>query len=139
MKTLTRVIMPTKRILVIDDERAICEVVKLCLSDLGGWDVLTVHSPLEGLRRAALDRPDAIVLDISMPEMDGFTFLERLRKNPDTQALPVVLLSAKARWLDPQLLRQYQIAGALAKPFDPIQLSAQIAAFLGWDFSSLLD
>lgn len=139
MKTLERVRMPVKTILVIEAQRAICEFVKLCLSDLGGWDVFAVNSPLEGLRTAALDRPDAIVLDISMPEMDGFTLLDRLRKNPDTQAIPVVLLSAKARWLDPQLLRKYQIAGALAKPFDPIKLSAQIAAFLGWDFPSLTD
>ncbi|WP_017720333.1 response regulator [Kamptonema formosum] len=139
MKTLERVRMPVKSILVIDDERAICEVVKLCLSDLGGWDVFAVNSPLEGLRRASLDRPDAIVVDISMPEMDGFTFLERLRNNPDTQAIPVVLLSAKARWLDPQVLRKYKIAGAIAKPFDATALSARIAAFLGWDFPSLTD
>lgn len=138
MKTFQRVNMPTKTILVIDDERTVCEIVKLCLSDLGGWDVFAVNSPLEGLRRAALDRPDAIVLDISMPEMDGFVFLERLRKNPDTQDIPVVLLSGKVRWIDPQILRKYKIAGAIAKPFDAAKLSAQIAAFLGWDFTPLM-
>ncbi|MCU0516976.1 MAG: response regulator [Oscillatoria sp. Prado101] len=126
--------MTVQTILVIDDERYICEIVKLCLSDLGGWDVFTVNSPLEGLRRAADERPDAIVMDISMPEMDGFTFLERLRKNPDTQDIPVVLLTGNARWIDPQILRKYKIAGAIAKPFDAINLSAQIAKFLGWDF-----
>ena len=134
MNTLQRVKMPVKTILVIDDERYICELVKLCLSDLGGWDVFSVNSPLEGLRRAADDPPDAIVVDISMPEMDGLTFLERLRKNPDTQDIPVVVLSAKARWLAPQILRKYKIAGAIAKPFDAAKLSAQIAALLGWDF-----
>jgi CheY-like chemotaxis protein len=139
MKTFQLVRMPTKTILVIDDEVTVSEIVKLCLSDLGGWNVFAVNSPLEGLRRAALDRPDAIVLDISMLEMDGFAFLERLRKNPDTQAIPVVLLSGKARWLDPQILRKYQVAGAISKPFDATKLSAQIAALLGWDFTSLTD
>ena len=87
--------MTTKTILIIDDERNVRELIALCLKDLGGWDVLTVDSALEGLHRSAIDRPDAIVLDISMPGMDGLMFLERLRKNPETQAIPVVLLSAK--------------------------------------------
>ncbi|MBW4492960.1 MAG: response regulator [Oscillatoria princeps RMCB-10] len=139
MKTFQLEMMPTKTILVIDDEVTVSEIVKLCLSDLGGWNVFAVNSPLEGLRRAALDRPDAIVLDISMLEMDGFAFLERLRKNPETQAIPVVVLSGKARWIDPQILQKYQVAGAIAKPFDATRLSAQIAALLGWDFTSLMD
>jgi CheY-like chemotaxis protein len=133
MNTLQLVKMPTKTILVIDDEVIISEIVQLCLSDLGGWNASAVNSPLEGLQRAASEQPDAILLDISMPTMDGFAFLERLRKNPETQAIPVVLLSAKVKYLDSQILRKYQVAGAIAKPFDPIMLSVQIAKLLGWD------
>ncbi len=137
MKILQRVRMSTKTILVIDDELSVSELVKFCLSDLGGWDVSVVNCPLEGLHRAASDTPDAIVLDISMPEMDGFEFLERLRNNPETQTMPVVLLSANARWLDPQLLRKYAVAGAISKPFDPTKLSIQVAGLMGWDSPSL--
>ena len=67
--------------------------------------------------------------------MDSFMFLEKLRNNPETQAIPIVLLSAKARWLDSQILQQYQIAGVILKPFDPVTLPVQIATLLGWDFS----
>ncbi len=133
METLPLIRMPTKTILVIDDEVAVSEIVKLCLSDLGGWDVSVVSSPLQGLQRAVFDRPDAIVLDISMPGMDGFAFLEQLRKTPETQAIPVILLSAKVRWINSQILQKYQVAGAIAKPFDALRLSTQIAMLLGWD------
>jgi CheY-like chemotaxis protein len=135
MNVLEEVTITTKTILLIDDEVIVREIVELCLKDLAGWNVLTVDSPSKGLQRAAFDRPDAIVLDLSMRGMDSFRFLEKLRNNPDTQAIPVVLLSAKARWLDSQILQQYQIAGVILKPFDPVTLPVQIATLLGWDFS----
>jgi len=133
MKTLPRIKMSSKTILVIDDEVTISEIIQLCLSDLGGWNAIAVNSPLAGLQRAARDRPDAIVLDISMPTMDGFMFLEQLRKNPETQDIPVILLSAKVKYLDSEILKKYRVVGAIAKPFDPILLSDRIAQLLGWN------
>ncbi|MER3492468.1 MAG: response regulator [Mastigocladus sp. ERB_26_2] len=135
MNVLEEVTITTKTILLIDDEVSVREIVELCLKDLGGWNVLTVDSRAKGLQGAAFDRPDAIVLDLSMCGMDSFMFLEKLRNNPETQAIPIVLLSAKARWLDSQILQQYQIAGVILKPFDPVTLPVQIATLLGWDFS----
>ncbi|HEY9848719.1 MAG TPA: response regulator [Leptolyngbyaceae cyanobacterium] len=137
MNSASVVSMTTKTILVIEDERNVRDIVQFCLEDLAGWNVLAVSSALEGLQRAALARPDAILLDISMPEMDGFMFLEVLRNNSQTQAIPVVLVSAKARWLDPQILQKYQVAGAIAKPFDVIGFPSQLAKLLGWNFIPL--
>ncbi len=124
-------IAATKTILLVDDEINVRELVKLCLTDLGGWDVITVDTPFPGLERAEIDSPDAIVLDLSM--RGSFMFLKQLRNNVKTQAIPVVLLSATARWLDPEFMQQYQIAGVILKPFDPITLTVEIAKILRWD------
>ncbi|WP_066382850.1 MULTISPECIES: response regulator [unclassified Anabaena] len=126
-----------KKILIIDHEINVREIVELCLKDLGGWNVMTADSPLQGLQTAAVDHPDAILLDISTLGIDSFGFLEQLRHNPKTQAIPVLLLSAKARWLDSQMLRQYNIAGVILKPFDPVTLPVQIAKILHWDFTAI--
>jgi CheY-like chemotaxis protein len=131
MSTL-EVALATKRILLIDHEVHVSEVVQACLNDLGGWDVLSVASAWEGLNQAMAAQPDAIVLDISMPGMDGFAFLQQLRANPVTQSIPVVLLTAKARWFTPQQLQQLGLAGAIAKPFHPLSLTNEIAKALGW-------
>ncbi|MBE9000941.1 MULTISPECIES: response regulator [unclassified Nostoc] len=129
----------SKTILLIDDELNVREIVKLCLQDLAGWNVVTADSPLEGLLSAVRDSPDAIVLDISIRDTASFELINKIRNNPETQAIPVVLLSAKVRWLNSQILRQYQVAGIILKPFDPVTLPAQIATLLGWDFTSLIN
>jgi CheY-like chemotaxis protein len=139
MNMLKEVNITGKTILLIDDELNVREIVKFCLQDLAGWNVLTADSFLEGLQNAVRDSPDAIVLDISIRDMASFEFMNKLRNNPDTQAIPVVLLSAKARWLDSQILRQYQVVGVIPKPFNPVTLPAQVAKLLGWDFTSLMD
>lgn len=133
MGALEVVNLTTKKILLIDDEIIVREVVELCLQDLGGWHVLIADSPLDGLHRAALEHPDAILLDLSMRGMDSLMFMNQLRNNPETQAIPIVVLSAKAKWIDSQILRQYQVAGIILKPFDPVKLSVEIATILGWD------
>lgn len=132
MTTIKEINISSRTILLIDDEISVKEIVGLCLKDLGGWDVLIANSPLDGLQRAELFYPDAIILDLSIRTMNSFRLIEQLRNNPQTQAIPIVLLSAKARWIDPQVLRQYQIAGVILKPFDPVTLHFQIAAILGW-------
>ena len=139
MNMLQEINISGKTILLIDDELNVREIVKFCLQDLAGWDVVTADSPLEGLQNAVRHSPDAIVLDISIRDMASFEFMNKLRNNPETQAIPVVLLSAKARWLDSQILRQYQVAGVILKPFNPVTLPAQVAQLLGWDFTSLMD
>ncbi|BAY15004.1 response regulator receiver domain protein [Anabaenopsis circularis NIES-21] len=134
MKALEAINITTKNILIIDDELNVREIVELCLKDLAGWNVVTADSPFTGLQRAVLDQPDAIVLDWSMRGMDNFKFIKQFKSHPQTQAIPLVLLSAKARWIDSQILREYQIVGVILKPFNPVTLPAQIAEILGWDF-----
>lgn len=135
MKALQVVAMTTKTILLIYKEPNMQEVVKACLTDLGGWNVRVANSTLEGLQQAILYQPDSIILDISTGAMDEFLLLKQLSKLPTTQGIPVVLLTLKAKWVDLQksLFPQDQIAAVIVNPLEPAMLSVQIAQVLGWD------
>jgi CheY-like chemotaxis protein len=122
----------TKRLLVVDDEDSLRELVSTCLEDLGGWTAIEAASGQEGLLQAQAQLPDAILLDVSMPEMDGFEFYKHLKANPITQALPVILLTAKVLPDDRARFTEMDIAGFITKPFDPTLLCDQIAELLNW-------
>ncbi|MBW4472175.1 MAG: response regulator [Stenomitos rutilans HA7619-LM2] len=122
-----------KRILVIDDEEALRELAAICLEDLGGWDVTVAASGHEGLMQAATHTPDAILLDVSMPDMDGFAVYEQLKADDSLCQLPVVLLTAKVLPGDRSRFAQMDVAGVITKPFDPTSLCAELAAILGWE------
>jgi CheY-like chemotaxis protein len=135
----TTKIMATKSILLIDDEETVRELVSVCLSDLAGWDIITVASAQEGLNQLAIQCPDAILLDILMPGMDTITFLERLHENPVTQSIPVILLTVRARWFTPQKLQHLGVIQAIAKPFNPVNLPYTIAQALQWELQTDFD
>lgn len=124
--------MGAKRILIIDDEADIREVAQVSLEMVGGWEVLTARSGGEGLALARDQRPDAILLDVMMPDMDGPTTFKKLQEDPASRGIPVVLLTAKA--LQPQQgpLADLEVAAVIAKPFDPMALPRQLADALGW-------
>ena len=130
--------MLSKRILVIDDEDVIQEVVQGCFEDVAGWEVLLASSGREGLEQVVAEQPDAIVLDEMMPGMDGIAFLKRLRANDDNPSIPVVLLTAKVDLADPKLLRELGVVDAIAKPFDAIALVERVAEVLGWTVAAEL-
>ncbi|KAF3889945.1 MULTISPECIES: response regulator [Nostocales] len=124
--------MATKRILVVDNEEYIQEVTKICLETVAGWDVVTAGSGKEGISKAEDFQPDAILLDVMMPDMDGPTTFEKLQENPTTKAIPVILLTAKIQASDRRRYAQMGIKTAIAKPFNPLELAGQIAEALGW-------
>jgi CheY-like chemotaxis protein len=126
-------VITTKTILLINSEPNAREVMQACLSDVGNWNVLTAGSLLEGLRQALLHPPDAIILELPNTGMDEFRVLEKLRAQPITQKIPVVLLRARAKWLDSQLLQRYQVAGVITNSLDPAILSERVAQLLDWD------
>jgi CheY-like chemotaxis protein len=124
--------MSSKRILVIDDEEAVQEVIQGCLEELADWQVLLASSGGEGLAIASTEPLDAILLDVSMPLMNGVETFQKLQANPVTQAIPVILLTAKVQPAEQAQFGQLSLAGMIAKPFDPMMLVAQIAQILGW-------
>lgn len=123
----------TKKLLIVDDEERIRELVQACLEDLGGWDTMTAASGMEGLTIAQTQPVDAILLDVSMPHMDGFAVYEQLQANPVTKSIPVILLTAKVLPSDRAHFALMGIAGVITKPFEPVTISQEVADILGWD------
>ncbi|HTW62160.1 MAG TPA: response regulator [Terracidiphilus sp.] len=121
------------RILIIDDEDDIREVAALSLESVAGWEVIMASSGAQGLVRAAEYLPDAILLDVMMPGMDGPTTFRELRKNPRTARIPVLLLTAKVQSSDQRRFADLGVEAVLFKPFDPMTLSAEISSVLGWN------
>ncbi|BAZ40768.1 response regulator receiver domain protein [Calothrix sp. NIES-4101] len=122
----------TKRILVVDNEEYIQEVTKICLETVANWEVLTASSGREGINKATNEQPDAILLDVMMPDMDGITTFEKLQANPITQNIPVIFLTAKIQASDRKRYTELGIKDAIAKPFNPTELAHQVATVLGW-------
>lgn len=124
--------MAIKRILIVDDEERIREVVRACLVKLAKWEAMTAASGAEAIQTATIEQPDAILLDVSMPGMDGIETFQQLQRNPHTQPIPVILLTAKVQPGEQAQYQQLGVAGLIIKPFDPVQISKEISALLGW-------
>jgi len=120
----------TRRILVVDDEVDLRDLVQTCLEIMGGGQVVTAGSGIEALREAQEQKPDAIILDLMMPEMDGLATLHQLRSHDQTKQIPVVLLTAKGRAVASEQCLQLNVLGTIKKPFNPVKLADQIEALL---------
>jgi two-component system, chemotaxis family, response regulator PixG len=116
----------SKRVLIVDDDLNICEVVSMCLHKLKGWEVFAVSSGQAGLNEIAINLPDAIVLDVMMPEMDGLAFLRQLRATKSNKLIPVILLTANRYLPDKDLLTELGVMDVISKPFLPIDLVRKI-------------
>ncbi len=124
--------MMTKLVLIVDDEEDIREVVRISLEEFAGWQTITATNGVEGLQMAQRQPPDAILLDVSMPDMDGFELCEQLQCHANTRQIPVVVLTAKVLPSDRRRLEELRVAGVITKPFDPLTIWSQIAEILGW-------
>lgn len=121
-----------KRILLIDDEDGARRITQFSLEAAAGWEVLTAASGVDGLSIAASEIPDAILLDVMMPDLDGPSTFGRLQENPTTRSIPVIMLTAKASPAEHQPLIALGIAGIITKPFKIPALIAQIRSILNW-------
>lgn len=124
---------PSKRILIVDDEESIQKVVSLSLKLEASWESITASSGKEGIRQAEVHCPDAILLDVMMPELDGIATFEALGNNPKTKSIPVILLTAKTRTAEKRLFQNIGVAGVILKPFNPLALASEIAKLLDWN------
>ena len=125
--------MASKRILLIEDEDDIREVAMLSLETVGGWQTITAKCGPEGVAMAAAEQPDAILLDVMMPDMDGPATLQLLLSNPATHDIPVIFMTAKVQAAEKRKLSELGAKGLIAKPFDPLSLAAEISHLLGWE------
>jgi DNA-binding response OmpR family regulator len=116
-------------VLIVDDEKDIRELVQYNL-ERAGYRVVTCRNGSEGLKRALASPPDAMVLDLLMPGMDGLTVLRSVRSEVPTAELPVLLLTARGTEMDKLLGFEYGADDYLTKPFSTRELIARVGALL---------
>jgi two-component system OmpR family response regulator len=117
-----------KTVLYVDDEADIRQIVQIALELSGTLQVITADSGEQALDLARTRKPDLILLDVMMPGIDGPSTLKRLRTDHSIDAIPVVFMTAKALPHEVAGLRELGALGVIAKPFDPMQLEAQVQA-----------
>ncbi len=118
------------KILLVDDDADMRKIGELALSAVGGWETLLAGSGAEAVELAARERPDAILLDVMMPEMVGTSTLRELRAQAATADIPVIFMTAKAQRREIEGYLSLGACGVIAKPFDPMQLPDEIRGIL---------
>lgn len=118
------------RILAVDDDPTIQQLLVVNL-ELEGYDVIVASDGEEALARIRLDRPDAVLLDVMMPVMDGLQVCKAAKADPETAAIPIVMLSAKAQETDLLAGNDVGADAYLTKPFDPLELIETVQRFVG--------
>lgn len=124
--------MNHKRLLIIDDEDSIQTVVRFGIKLAAGWELLSASGGIIGIDTAQRELPDAILLDVMMPEMDGIATFKALQSNPITAGIPVIFLTAKAQTAERRQFNDLGISGVITKPFNSLDLPEQIAKILQW-------
>lgn len=119
------------KILIVDDEEDVRRIARLSLVKVGGFEVVEAANGRDALQRAVEQRPDAILLDVMMPEMDGPMTLRALRENPLTAGIDVIFVTARALRSELRELEEMGVRGVLTKPFNAMELSDDVRRVLG--------
>jgi CheY-like chemotaxis protein len=122
----------TRTILVVDDEPDIRELARLGLEMVGGYRVVVADSGTAAATLTEEVRPDAVLLDVQMPGMDGPATLAALRSGQVGATVPVVFLTASVQEAQLADLLRLDVVTVLSKPFDPMTLHQQVSQVLGW-------
>ncbi len=118
------------KILLIDDEPDIRKIGRLSLEAVGKFEVVLAAGAAEGLALARTERPDAILLDMMMPGMDGLAALGELRAAPDLATVPVIFMTARVQRHEVERYLGLGAAGVIQKPFDPMTLPDEVRRLL---------
>ncbi len=119
----------TRNILIIDDEEAIV-LLLTTIFGLYGYTSYSCTEPLNAVKMAAEKKPDLIILDIAMPEKDGYEICQELKASPQTRDIPVIMLTALALNQDRKRGLESGADGFIFKPFDPQVVMTEIARLL---------
>lgn len=118
--------MTIEKVLLVDDDPRIRKIAQISLEGVGGWKVSLVASGFEAIEAATKEKPDVILLDVMMPEMDGPTTLAKIRENKEIAEVPVIFFTAKVQKQELDSYLALGAAGIISKPFDPMKLPAEI-------------
>ena len=119
----------TTRILVIDDDEKILRVIEALLIP-HGYEVITARNGREAITSMSITKPDLVLMDIFMPEMDGYSALGKIKENDATKWVPVVMVTAVGQELNKQLAESLGAAGYITKPFKSEELLEVISHIL---------
>jgi CheY-like chemotaxis protein len=117
------------KLLLAEDEPDVQLIARLSLKK-AGFTVVTVENGLEVLERVASERPDVILLDWMMPDMDGFETCRRLKADPATAPIPVIFLTARVQEAEVARALALGAAGCIGKPFDALALGQRVMEIL---------
>jgi DNA-binding response OmpR family regulator len=121
----------TRTLVLVEDEDDIREIAQMAL-EMHGFTVFAVDHGRAGVEKVRAVRPDAVVLDVMMPGLDGPGTLAELRADPELSGIPVLFLTAKTQAREVEQLLGHGAAGVLRKPFDPLRLGELVTRALGW-------
>jgi DNA-binding response OmpR family regulator len=116
-------------ILLVEDDPSVRELLKVLL-EVEGYDIVEASDGLEGLEKAGALRPDLMIVDLMMPQVDGERVISRLRADPGTKRMPVIVVSGRYEALD----RCRDMIGpdnVFAKPFEPVKLLKRVGTLVG--------
>lgn len=120
----------TKKILIVDDEPHMLRITELSLKR-AGYDILTARNGVQALETAAREKPALIVMDVTMPEMDGFAALRHLKSGEATAAIPVIMLTSRGQTVAREEAEASGAALYLTKPFSPTALASEARRLIG--------
>ncbi len=121
----------TKVILCIEDEQEMIDLIRLILSRRG-FEILGANGGKEGLEIIRKTHPDLVLLDLMMPDMDGWEVYQQMKADETTRDIPVIVVTAKAQSIDKVLgLHIAKVDDYIAKPFSPQELLASVDTVLG--------
>jgi CheY-like chemotaxis protein len=119
----------SKRVLLVDDSETVIQFEKMILRGMG-FDITTAKNGKLALEQIDVQKPDLVLLDLMMPDMDGIETLRRLKEKPELQGIPVIVVTTKG---DPELVKQAFEAGCddyVTKPIDKMELLSKIKGIL---------
>lgn len=121
--------MPDKKILIADDEVHIIQVVAIKLKN-NGFEVITAENGQKAFELACDEKPDLVITDFQMPVMTGLQLIEKLRQNPDTASVPIIMLTARGFAIEDDVRQRLKISDCLSKPFSPRELLQNVQQVL---------
>jgi CheY-like chemotaxis protein len=121
-----------RHVLIIDDDEMLRSIARFGFESVGGYRVSEAESGVAALEIGLLESPDALLLDVMMPLVDGPQTLENLRSSNLFKQTPIIFLTASSREDEVNRLSALSVAGVIRKPFKPLELPHQVAAILGW-------
>jgi CheY-like chemotaxis protein len=122
--------MTLSKVLVVEDDLSVQKVIRMSLKSRGVKEVIVANDGEECLALAGRTSPDVILLDVTMPKLDGYDTCRFLKSNAETRFIPVIFLSAKAQSFEKEIGIEAGASGYLTKPFDPMTLHDQILDIL---------